>query len=94
MIETGFEQAKAVMIITNKASSIADNIYKRLGRTVTIMEGEGLISGKKVVLYCVVTRLELNELYRIIHEDDNSAFVTVSDVSEIVGKHIKKKKED
>jgi uncharacterized membrane-anchored protein YitT (DUF2179 family) len=38
--------------------------------------------------------LELNELYRIIHEDDNSAFVTVSDVSEIVGKHIKKKKED
>lgn len=94
MIETGFEQAKAVMIITNNANSIADNIYKRLGRTVTLMEGEGLISGKKVVLYCVVTRLELNELYKIIRSDDNSAFVTVSDVSEIVGKHIKKKKED
>jgi uncharacterized membrane-anchored protein YitT (DUF2179 family) len=94
MIETGFEQAKAVMIITNNANSIADNIYKRLGRTVTIMEGEGLISGKKVVLYCVVTRLELSELYKIIRADDNSAFVTVSDVSEIVGKHIKKKKEE
>ncbi len=58
------------------------------------MEGEGLISGKKVVLYCVVTRIELNELYKIIRADDNSAFVTVSDVSEIVGKHIKKKKDD
>ncbi len=94
MVETGFEQAKAVMIITNNANSIADNIYKRLGRTVTLMEGEGLISGKKVVLYCVVTRIELNELYKIIRADDNSAFVTVSDVSEIVGKHIKKKKEE
>lgn len=94
MVETGLEQAKAVMIITNNANSIADNIYKRLGRTVTLMEGEGLISGKKVVLYCVVTRIELNELYKIIRADDNSAFVTVSDVSEIVGKHIKKKKDD
>ena len=94
MVETGFEQAKAVMIIPNNAASIADNIYKKLGRTVTIMEGEGLISGKKTVLYCVVTRIELNELYKIIKSDDNSAFVTISDVSEILGKHIKKKKQD
>ncbi len=93
-VQTGLEQAKAVTIITNNASSIADNIYKRLGRTVTLIEGEGLISGKKVVLYCVVTRIELHELYKIIHEDDNSAFVTVSDVSEIVGKHIKKRKDE
>lgn len=91
-VQTGLEQAKAVTIITNNASSIADNIYKKLGRTVTLIEGEGLISGKKVVLYCVVTRIELHELYKIIHDDDNSAFVTVSDVSEIVGKHIKKRK--
>ena len=30
---------------------------------------------------------------RIIKDDDGSAFVTISDVSEIVGTHIKKKKE-
>ena len=44
-------------------------------------------------LYCVVTRIELSELKRIIKDDDGSAFVTISDVSEIVGTHIKKKKE-
>ncbi len=92
IVETGFEQAKAVMIITENGDRIADNIYKYLGRTVTILEGEGLISGKKVVLYCVVTRIELSELKRIVKDDDNSAFVTISDVSEIVGHHIKKKK--
>lgn len=93
IVETGFEQAKAVMIITENGDKIADNIYKYLGRTVTILEGEGLISGKKVVLYCVVTRIELSELKRIVKDDDNSAFVTISDVSEIVGHHIKKKKD-
>lgn len=90
MIEIGMDQAKAVMIITNEGKRIADSIYKRLGRTVTMLEGEGLISGKKVVLYCVVTRIELSELKRIIKGDDDSAFMTISDVSEIVGTHIKK----
>ncbi|MDO5388436.1 MAG: YitT family protein [Clostridia bacterium] len=94
MVETGFEQAKAVMIITENGERIADNIYKHLGRTVTLLEGEGLISGKKIVLYCVVTRIELSELKRIVREDDGSVFMTISDVSEIVGSHIKKKKED
>lgn len=89
MVEEGMEQAKAVMIITNEGKSIADNIYTRLGRTCTLLEGTGLISGRKVVLYCVVTRIEIAELKRIIEEDDASAFVTVTDISEIIGKHIK-----
>lgn len=89
MVEEGMEQAKAVMIITNEGRNIADSLYKSLGRTCTLLEGEGLISGKKVVLYCVVTRIELSEVKRIVNEDDTSAFVTVTDVSEIIGKHIK-----
>lgn len=91
-VESGFEQAKSVMIITNEGKRIADTIYAKLGRTVTMLEGEGLISGKKVVLYCVVTRVELHELKRLIRDDDASAFMTISDVSEIIGNHIKKKK--
>lgn len=89
MVEEGLEQAKAAMIITDHSGLLADMIYQRLGRTCTILEGEGLISGKKVVLYCVLTRLEINELKRIIKEYDGSAFVTISDVSEIIGRHIK-----
>ena len=83
-------QAKAAMIITDEGKEIADQIYQKLGRTVTMLEGEGLISGKKVVLYCVLNRLEIYELKRLIKEVDTSAFITVSDVSEIIGKHIKK----
>lgn len=94
MVSEGFEQAKAAMIITNHGEEIANSIYKHLGRTVTMLEGEGLISGKKVVLYAVVTRIEIPELKKIVAADDYSAFVTITDVNEIVGKHIKKKKEE
>ena len=88
-VNTGMQQGKAVMIITNHGEEIAEDIYRTLGRTVTLIEGSGLISGEKIVLYCVITRIELSTMRKIIEKDDYSAFMSVSDVSEIVGKHIK-----
>lgn len=92
IVENGMEQAKAVMIITNEGKAIADAIYTNMGRTCTLMDGAGLISGKKTVLYCVITRIEISSIKKIIKDTDGSAFVTISDVSEIVGQHIKQKK--
>lgn len=89
-VSEGFEQAKAVIIITNQSAEIANDIYKTLGRTVTSFEGEGLINGKTMILYSVITRLELSEFKEIVTKDDRQAFVTVTDVSEIIGRHMKK----
>ena len=90
-VEEGMEQAKAAMIITDHADELADEIYKRLGRTCTFISAEGHVSGStKTVLYCVITRVEVSELKRIINSADISAFVTISEVSEILGNHIKK----
>ena len=71
---------------------MAEQIYKKIGRTVTLLEGHGLISGEKAVLYCVLTRIEVPELRRIVEEEDESAFVTITDVSEVIGNHIKNNK--
>lgn len=90
IVENGMEQTKAAMIITNDAQEISEKIFQQLGRTVTVMEGEGLVSGKKAVLYTVLTRFEIHELKDIIKEIDSSAFIAVSDVSEIIGTHVKK----
>ena len=91
-ISTGMLEGKAIMIITDHGKEIAEDIYQKLGRTVTLIEGSGLISGEKIVLYCVITRIELSTMRRIVENNDYSAFMTVSDVSEIVGKHIKSNK--
>lgn len=92
-INEGFERAKTAMIITNDGAGMAEIIYKKIGRTVTLIEGKGLISGEKAILYCVLTRIEVPELRRIVEEFDESAFVTITDVSEVIGQHIKNNKQ-
>ncbi len=88
-VSEGMEQAKAALIITDHGENLAAEIYKRLGRTVTFIQGNGLISGEKEVLYCVLTRIEIFELRHLVEEMDDSAFVTILEVSEIIGEHIK-----
>ncbi len=89
LVSEGLEQAKAAMIITDKGSDLSKEIYKRLGRTTTTIRGKGLISGEKEVMYCVLTRLEVYELRKIVEDMDDSAFISISDVTDIIGNHIK-----
>lgn len=88
-VSEGMEQAKAALIVTSKGNHLSDEIYKRLGRTTTTIKGKGLISGEKEVLYCVITRAEVFELKHIVEDMDESAFVTILEVSDIIGNHIK-----
>lgn len=90
IVEIGWDNTKSVMIITDKGKELAQEIYSELGRTVTFMKGEGLVSSEtKDVLYCVVTRAEIYDLKRIINSVEGSTFTTISDVSEVVGNHMK-----
>ena len=88
-VSEGINQTKAALIITEKGTDLADEIYKKLGRTVTKLKGSGLITGEKEVLYCVLTRIEVFELKKICQNMDSSSFISISDVSEIIGDHIK-----
>ena len=89
-VSDGLNSAKAVLIITNDGKKISSDILNRLGRTVTVISGEGIIShGSKKVLYTVVTRFEVAILKDIL-ENYGSSFATVMEVSEIIGSHIKK----
>ena len=90
MVGSEMNQVKAALIITDDATQICERIFARMGRTVTIMDGEGMLSGKKKVLYCVITKYEVRELREVIDSVDHSAFVSISDVSEIIGNHVKR----
>ena len=92
-VEIGLDSAKSVIMITEDGTALAEKIYEELGRTVTFIKGEGLVSNsKKVILYCVVTRAEIFELKSIIKSVPGSTFTTISEVSEIVGNHMKSSK--
>lgn len=89
-VEEGLDTAKQVVVITDDAEPMADEIYKRMGRTVTISPARGLVSGKKEMMYVVITRLELPQLREIVEQCDCSAFITISDINEIIGRHVRK----
>lgn len=88
-VSEGLEQAKAALIITEKGTDMASEIYKRLGRTVTSINGNGLLTGEKEIMYCVLTRIEIFGLRHIVESMDESAFISILEVSDIIGNHIK-----
>lgn len=88
----GLDESYAVMIVSDEYEEIADALMHRLGRGVTYLHGQGAYTGEdKQVLYCVVTRLEVVKLKEIALEKDETAFVTINPVHDIVGGRFKKK---
>lgn len=92
IVVKGLDESNGVMIITDESEEIAETLLNRLGRGVTILHGEGAYTGaQKRILYCVVTRLEVEKLKEIVSDKDDNAFVTIMPVHEIIGGRFKKK---
>lgn len=88
----GLEQMKAVTIISTKPHDIKDAINARLGRNVTFIYGKGGYTGVyKEIIYCVVTRLELAKLKKIVLDFDRHAFVAIEHVHDVIGGKFRKK---
>ena len=88
----GLNEAKAAFIISDFHEEIASAIWDRLGRSVTCLYAKG---GPKeqnsIVLYSVVTRLEIAKLKSIVHDKDENAFVTIQDINDVMGGKHKKR---
>lgn len=93
----GFDKGKGCFVITDHAEKVAEVISARMGRGITLINSKGYFSGAdKTMMYCVVNKFEIHKLKTIINEVDPTAFVTISDISEVVGDSVnfksKKKK--
>lgn len=86
LVQEGLSHSKAVMVFTTHPQRIADEIMARLERGVTLFQATGAFSGEtKQVLYCVLSRAELTQIKEIVRKQDAKAFVTISEVPEVVG---------
>ena len=85
-IVEGFDKAKGCTIITTKKEEIAHTISEELRRGVTVLDCVGYFSNENMkMLSCVVNRFEVVRIKDIIAKIDPSAFVAISDISEMVG---------
>jgi uncharacterized membrane-anchored protein YitT (DUF2179 family) len=83
----GREYARAVYIFSRHPDEIAERIIKDLNRGVSILYGEGVYTKKQErVLFCVVTRKEIQKIRDLIAEEDREAFVVIADVYEVLGR--------
>ena len=86
LVLAGMGSAKACFIISNKHESIAQRIMDELERGATILPGIGAYSKEpRGVLISVVSRAEVVPVKRIVHEEDEKAFVFITDTHETLG---------
>jgi uncharacterized membrane-anchored protein YitT (DUF2179 family) len=84
---SGSRQSVQVFVFSKSYSDIADRVTKELGRGVTVIDGEGWYSKERQkVLITMVRKHELSDVYRIVKEIDNDAFISVSLVMGVYGK--------
>ena len=78
MILEGPSVLRTVTIISYEPQQVAKEIMTVLERGVTILAGKGAYTGKdRPVLYCVVTRSEVNKIKALVHGIDEDAFIVV-----------------
>jgi uncharacterized membrane-anchored protein YitT (DUF2179 family) len=86
----GFDQRKLLFIITNKEVEITEWIRTELGRSSTLLYGEGSYQKeKKQVIYCVVALSQLPKIKAMIETVDPTAFISILDTAEVKGKGFK-----
>jgi uncharacterized membrane-anchored protein YitT (DUF2179 family) len=82
----GIEEFTAITIMSGAPQAIRQAIIDEMGRTVTVYKATGGKSGEdREILYCVVTRLEIGRVRRIIDAFDASAFVTQHPLADVRG---------
>lgn len=88
----GIDQYTAITIVSDKHATIRERITGDLGRGVTVYRGYGGMSGvERNILFCVVTRLEIGKVKRIVREIDERAFVVFHPLSGAEGGIVKRR---
>lgn len=90
MIQEGFGISKMAIIISDYNKKIRIKILEELDRGLTSLQGYGgYTSQEKEVLMCVISRSEVSKLKKMVYDIDKNAFVTISNVHEVLGEGFK-----
>jgi len=83
---TGFSTVKACFIISSNENAITKRLLTELGRGVTQLMARGAYTGaERQVILCVTETQELPALKDIVREEDENAFLFVTEAHEALG---------
>jgi uncharacterized membrane-anchored protein YitT (DUF2179 family) len=91
----GTNMVRSAMIVTTQTDQVAQAIMQNLERGVTILSGTGAYTGQpRNVIYCAVSRMEINRLKILVHEIDPKAFMVIGQAQEALGEGFSPLKSD
>lgn len=86
IVTNGLDEMKGMLIVTSQHDEVAQCLIHDMGKAVTLLQGEGAYKRERtMVLYCVVSRLEITKVKEAIRKVDPDLFVSVFDISEAHG---------
>lgn len=84
-IVEGFDRAKCAMIVTTKADELTCALSDSFHAGGTIVQATGGYSKEqKEIVYFIINQFQINKLKRMVHEIDESAFISLQEVSDII----------
>ncbi len=90
MVSEGSGIFRTVIIITKESDAVRLTILEAMERGVTILSGTGGYTAEnRPVLYCVITRAEVNQLKQLVREIDPAAFMVIGVAHEALGEGFK-----
>lgn len=83
-IVEGFDRSKAAMIITTEPQKVCAALTEAFGSGVTRINATGGYSNTpKTVVYFVVNRFQIAKMKDLVHEQDPTAYITISEVADV-----------
>ena len=90
-IVEGLDKAKSAMIVTSRADEISEALSEAFGRGITHIGAKGYYYGAvQTIIYFVVNRFQIGRLKALVTEIDPAAFITISEVSDVLGRSLQK----
>ena len=85
-VMVGFGGNKACFVMTNAWQKVTSRILNEIERGCTLLEARGAYSGNsRPVVMCVMSRQEMTTLKRIVQEEDEKAFMIITEAHEALG---------
>lgn len=88
-IVEGLDRSKAAMIITVCPDEVSQALTEEFGSGPTKISATGGYSGtEKTVVYFVLNRFQISKMKDIVHEADNTAYITITEVADVFKSNI------
>ena len=83
-IVEGIDRSKAAYIITTKPQEICQELSDTFSCGITMIDAKGFYSDQeKTKIYIVVNRFQIGKMKNIVHELDDKAYVSISEIAEV-----------